>query len=62
MDGKTVVLTRRTLAWEIGTGLHISLPPGEYRVTGRKNGMLNLVELDGKYRVLEGNVEQQVRV
>ena len=43
---------RYTHAWEVGTGLKVSLAPGKYRVTGEEklNGVL-FFRLDGVYRI-----------
>jgi hypothetical protein len=41
---------RYTHAWQVGTGLRVSLAPGKYRVTGEEklNGVV-LIRLEGVY-------------
>ncbi len=41
-----------TLAWEVGTGLRVSLAPGDYRVTGEEesNGR-HYLRLNDVYRI-----------
>jgi hypothetical protein len=41
-----------THAWQVGTGLKISLAPGKYRVTSEEklNGVL-FISLEGGYRI-----------
>ena len=41
-----------TLAWEVGTGLQVSLAPGEYRVTGEEqfNG-IRYFRLNDAFRI-----------
>ena len=34
IDSQRCTLTRYTMAWSVGTGLQVSLVPGEYRITG----------------------------
>jgi len=43
---------RYTQAWQVGTGLKVSLAPGKYRVTGEEtvNGLV-FIHLDGGYRI-----------
>ena len=43
---------RYTHAWQVGTGLKVSLAPGKYRVTGEEtvNGLV-FIQLDGGYRI-----------
>ena len=43
---------RYTHAWEVGTGLKVSLAPGKYRVTGEEklNGVV-FFHLEGGYRI-----------
>lgn len=49
---RVCVFRRYTPAWEVGTGLPVSLAPGRYRVTGEeyRNGICYL-ELNETYRV-----------
>ena len=46
------IVHRYTPAWEVGTGLRVSLAPGRYRITGREhhNGV-NYYALEDVYRV-----------
>ncbi len=41
-----------TRAWEVGTGLRVSLAPGRYRITGEEqlNGV-RYFRLEGAYRI-----------
>ncbi len=43
---------RYTLAWAIGTGIRVSVAPGEYRVTGEDslNG-IRYIRLEERYRI-----------
>ena len=41
-----------TRAWEVGTGLRISLAPGRYRITGEEQfSGIRYYRLEGAYRV-----------
>ena len=46
-----------TRAWEMGTGLRVSLAPGEYRITGEENlDGVRYFRLDETYRVDVSNI------
>ena len=51
-SGRICTFQHYTLAWEVGTGLQVSLAPGEYVVTGEEqnNGILYL-RLNDSYRI-----------
>ena len=43
---------RYTPAWEVGTGLRVSLAPGRYRITGREHlAGVEYYALDNVFRV-----------
>ena len=49
---KLCIFRHYTPAWEMGTGLRISLAPGEYRITGEENrNGIRYFRLNETYRV-----------
>lgn len=49
---QTCIIQRYSPAWALGTGLRVSLPAGEYRITGKDSVQgVHYFRLEGIYRI-----------
>jgi len=57
---RTCVTTYYVQGWALGTGLRVSLPPGEYVITGEETFHgARFFRLDNKYRVAARDVKEE---